>query len=223
MSGTIPPLILAMPSLSSDDGEVISLGVNLPVPARAKNAPGVGPGRFEDLLIKEVLPEVDRRYRTIPDGGHRGVDGFSLGGFSAVSLGLRFPDLFSSIGAFEPAVVYTGGRLPNGKPDPYLSEMTVTFGDPPDLALLRQVNPVDLVAAMEPEQVQRLTFHIETTPKGVGDHDRIEAFIQLLARKGAVNTLVPSGMPGAKHGWYWADDHLKRVLIKHAEVFLRAP
>lgn len=223
MSGTIPPLILAMPSLASDDAAVISLGVNLPVPARAGNAPGVGPGRFEDLLIKEVLPEVDRRYHTIADRGHRGVDGFSLGGFASVSLALRFPDLFASVGAFEPTVIYTGGRLPNGIPDPYLSEMTVTFGDPPDLELLRRVNPVDLVAAMAPGQLQRLAFHIETSPKGSEDHDRVEAFVQALARKGAVNTFVPASIPGANHGWYWADEHLKRALVKHAEVFVKAP
>jgi S-formylglutathione hydrolase FrmB len=223
MSGRMPPLILVMPPLSSLNKELIALGVNLASPKLAQGAPGVGPGRFEDFLVHEVIPTVDAQFRTLPDRRFRGVDGFSLGGFSAVSLAMRFPDLFASAGAYEGSFVWPGGVAPNGKPDPYLSEeFAATFGNPPDRDLLRRVNPLDLVDAMPASDLQRITFHIQSTLAGKSDQPRAALLVGKLRAKGAANTFTPMEMPGSQHGWYWADEHLKQVLPRHAAVFLQS-
>lgn len=52
--------------------------------------------RFVDAAVAHI----DRRFRTDP--ARRGLIGQSTGGFNAVSLGLRRPDLFSVIGASAP-------------------------------------------------------------------------------------------------------------------------
>ncbi len=223
MSGAIPPVILAMPPLSSDDRKVITLGINLPNPKRAGDHPGVGPGRFEEFLVREVIPEIDRRYRTIPLREYRGVDGFSLGGFAGVSLALRFPELFASVGAYEPSFLWPGGRRPDGRIDETITQdMAVTFGDPPDLELVQRYNPIDLIGAMPPEQLRQFTFHLQSAQPGSGDSARVDAFLTKLAAKGVTNSFTPPNITGGRHGWYWADEHLIQVLPKHLSTFAAA-
>lgn len=55
-----------------------------------------GPPRWESFHIGELLPEIDRRYRTIPDRSARAVAGVSMGGFGAMAWAARHPDLFGA-------------------------------------------------------------------------------------------------------------------------------
>src|SRR5690349_6940611 len=54
-------------------------------------------GRYEDYLIDEVIPFVDAQYRTIPQPEARGVFGKSSGGYGAMILGMRHPDVFRAV------------------------------------------------------------------------------------------------------------------------------
>ncbi|HWI52954.1 MAG TPA: alpha/beta hydrolase-fold protein [Symbiobacteriaceae bacterium] len=223
MAGAMPPVILVLPPMASANKEIIALGVNLPNPRLARGAPGVGPGRFEDFVVREVIPAVDREFRTIADRRYRGIDGFSLGGFTSISLAMRHPELFASAGAYEGSFVYPGGRRPDGQPDEYLNEeMKDTFGSPPDLALLQRVSPMDLAESLPAEDLERIAFHIQSAPVGRGDQDRAALLVRRLGARGIGNSFQPMEMPDAKHGWYWADDHLLQVLPRHAAVFERA-
>lgn len=50
---------------------------------------------YEDMFIKELVPFVDQQYRTIADGKHRATLGYSMGGFGALVLPLRNPEVIS--------------------------------------------------------------------------------------------------------------------------------
>jgi len=52
-------------------------------------------GCYEDYLCDEVVPEIDRRYRTLGPAG-RGVLGKSSGGIGALWLAMRRPGLFAA-------------------------------------------------------------------------------------------------------------------------------
>ncbi len=54
-------------------------------------------GRYEDYLIEEVIPFVDAHYRTIPTPEARGVFGKSSGGYGAMIMGMRHPDVFRAV------------------------------------------------------------------------------------------------------------------------------
>lgn len=223
MSGAIPPVILAMPSFASDDTKVISLGFNLPSLERAGVHPGLGTGRFEDYFVDEVIPTLDSSFRTIPNRNGRGLDGFSLGGYQALYLALKHPNLFSSVGVYEASLLWPGARLPNGSVDPYVKEdMSLVLGDNPDPKFIATVNPLDLVQAMDTNQLKRLSFHLQSAPPNVGDSNRNQAFVQALAAKGITNSFSPYYITGAKHGWYWADEHLKQALSHHLQVLAQA-
>ena len=60
--------------------------------------------KYEDYFFNELMPCIDKRYRTIPDKGHRAIGGLSMGGGGSFNYGMRRPDLFSSVYAISAAV-----------------------------------------------------------------------------------------------------------------------
>lgn len=61
--------------------------------------------RWEDMLVKDLIPDTDKKYKTIANKKHRVIGGLSMGGFGAIAVGLKNPDLFgfvfSSAGAIN--------------------------------------------------------------------------------------------------------------------------
>jgi enterochelin esterase family protein len=66
--------------------------------------PGDNTTVFEQHLLEDVMPAVERTYRTAPGRENRAVVGLSMGGGQALSIGLSHLDLFSHVGAFSSAV-----------------------------------------------------------------------------------------------------------------------
>ncbi len=60
--------------------------------------------KYESYIIKELIPEVDRQFRTNADRGHRAVAGLSMGGYGSLKFGLKYPELFSLVGSFSGAL-----------------------------------------------------------------------------------------------------------------------
>ena len=58
-------------------------------------------GDFAKILLEETIPMIDANYRTIPDAKHRAMCGLSFGGGQSWSIGLKHPEVFSSIGVFS--------------------------------------------------------------------------------------------------------------------------
>jgi enterochelin esterase family protein len=53
---------------------------------------------YERDLLEDIIPMIDRKYRTIADRKHRAIVGFSMGGGQAGRFGLRNLDTFSQVG-----------------------------------------------------------------------------------------------------------------------------
>jgi enterochelin esterase family protein len=53
-----------------------------------------GTGNYEDYLIKEIVPFVDENFMTIPKPASRCIIGKSSGGYGAMRLAMRRPDIF---------------------------------------------------------------------------------------------------------------------------------
>jgi S-formylglutathione hydrolase FrmB len=50
-------------------------------------------GYYEDYVIDEIVPHIDRTYRT----AGRGIFGHSSGGYGAIMLGMKHPDVFGAV------------------------------------------------------------------------------------------------------------------------------
>ena len=54
-------------------------------------------GRYEDHVVEELIPWVDRTFRTMPEREHRGVLGKSSGGYGSLVLAMRHSDRFGAL------------------------------------------------------------------------------------------------------------------------------
>ncbi len=68
---------------------------------------GVATDKYESYFIREIISDVDARFRTIKERRARGVGGLSMGGYGALKYGLKHPEQFafaaSLSGALDPA------------------------------------------------------------------------------------------------------------------------
>ncbi len=55
-----------------------------------------GKDRWEDMFISELIPYVEKEYRIRSKKEFRAIAGLSMGGYGALMLSMRNPDLFSS-------------------------------------------------------------------------------------------------------------------------------
>jgi enterochelin esterase-like enzyme len=63
--------------------------------------------KSETLIVRELLPYIDREYRTIAQPGARGICGFSMGGGGAMRLALKYPNLFGAAASLAAALEQT--------------------------------------------------------------------------------------------------------------------
>jgi hypothetical protein len=66
----------------------------------AVNSVNVGP--YGDAIIEELIPEVERRFRAIPEPWARWLDGGSTGGWESLALQLFYPDFFGGVWSYCP-------------------------------------------------------------------------------------------------------------------------
>ena len=83
----------------------------------------------ESVIIKELIPHIDRTYRTIPERGARAVEGFSMGGSGAPNLGFKYPELFGAVGIVAGSLQDVEGLI--GKRPPVFAKV---FGDDQEYA-----------------------------------------------------------------------------------------
>jgi len=101
-SGRMPPVIIVNISQGSA-GDVMALRARDFTPTRTpREATSGGAAAFLDFLEHDVIPFVDRTYRTIPTD--RGLLGHSYGGLFAIYCLVQRPALFQRIVAASPIV-----------------------------------------------------------------------------------------------------------------------
>lgn len=71
-------------------------------------------GNAETYLLKDVVPTIDKMFRTRVDAKQRGIGGLSMGGYCALNLGLKNPDLFSVALDFSGETSPVADTLPGG-------------------------------------------------------------------------------------------------------------
>lgn len=115
------------------------------------------PGRkYESYLLKELIPEIDKKFRTISDGDHRAIAGLSMGGYGAIKFGLKYPDLFALAGSFSGAL---GAASITQKAIPGAIGKTIDeiFGSPESET--RKANDLfDIVRRSTPDKIKEFPF-----------------------------------------------------------------
>ena len=176
-----------------------------------------GHERYEDFFIQELVPAIDRKYRTLARREDRGISGSSMGGYGALHLGMRHPDVFGAASAHSAALL---PKFPNPIPTEgrwgfYASVLQGPFGSPLNQAYWEAETPLTL--AEHPERFAGLKLYFDC-----GDHDRygFNEGNQLLDR-----VLTEKGFPHefflrpGNHGWSYLNQYMSYSLLFHWKQF----
>jgi S-formylglutathione hydrolase FrmB len=88
---------------------------------------------YEGQIVRDLIPHVDGTYRTLDVREGRAIAGLSMGGYGALKLALRHPDLFVSAASHSGAVRFPSEGWDDGP---------VVFGPAPGDGRLRAENDV---------------------------------------------------------------------------------
>jgi S-formylglutathione hydrolase FrmB len=172
--------------------------------------------RYEDFLIREFLPGIESRYRVKAGRASRAVSGASMGGYGALHLAFRHPELFSSISAHSPAIMeklpaFTGTIAGGGIRTRILGG---TFGTPPDAAFWERNSPLTLARSAN---LSGLKMYFDC-----GDQDDFGFETGSVALdKILTSRRVPHEAhiyPG-RHDWQYFAEHLPASLQFHSRIF----
>jgi enterochelin esterase family protein len=106
----IAPFLVVMP-LGYGGAHVNGDGTGIPPQGDVRGNVGL----YERDLLEDVIPLIDRTYRTIADRKHRAIVGFSMGGGQAGRIGLKHLETFSQVGIMSAGMGGGGGTA--GSPD----------------------------------------------------------------------------------------------------------
>jgi len=176
-----------------------------------------GRERYEDFFIREFVPAIDRKYRTIADAQARGISGTSMGGYGALHLAMRHPDVFGSASAHSAALL---PKFPDPVPKEgrwpfYARVLQEPFGSPLNQSYMEASNPLTL--AQHPERFAGLKLYFDC-----GDKDRygFEVGAQMLDRiLAGKNVPHEFALRSGDHGWTYLNQYLKYSLLFHWHEF----
>ncbi len=161
-------------------------------------------GKYNSMVVKELVPLVDHAYRTIPDRDHRGISGVSMGGQGAFTIGLTHPELFSSIASHMGAL-----NLPP------------LAGTAEEQAANAPLEPLTLVDSLSVRQLRRHTYYFDGGSSD--DFGFGQAALQMgteLTTKGVAYDY--QGGPGRHEDAYWVPK-LDRSFALHSRQFRAHP
>lgn len=106
-SGKIPPMIIVFPNSFANGMWCDSADGKRPI---------------ETIVVKEFIPEVDAKFRTIAKREGRIVEGFSMGGYGAGRLGFKYPKVFAGISMLAGGPLDLDFKGPRAEANPALRD-----------------------------------------------------------------------------------------------------
>jgi S-formylglutathione hydrolase FrmB len=175
--------------------------------------------RYEDFFLQEFLPLIERRYRTRAGRASRGIAGISMGGYGALHLAFRHPQLFGAVGAHSAAlleklpIVHSGDSQQPAR----VRILGDVFGSPVDPVFWKQNDPLSIVRAAD---LTGLHIYFDCGSEDDFGFDAGAATLdKLLAARRIPHEfhLYPGG-----HNWTYFAAYLPALLQFHFQVFASA-
>ncbi len=103
-AGKAKPMIVVM--TNGNPGQAAARGA-APISADIvqQNPGAMGQGKFEESLVKDVVPFIEKNYRVISAKDSRAVSGLSMGGMQTMNLANTYPEMFSWYGVMSMGLV----------------------------------------------------------------------------------------------------------------------
>src|SRR5438105_4501395 len=73
-------------------------------PTKVEGKGGGQADQYGRMIVEEIKPLVDRKYKTLPSAASTGLGGSSLGGLLTMHLALKYPTVFNRLAVLSPSV-----------------------------------------------------------------------------------------------------------------------
>jgi S-formylglutathione hydrolase FrmB len=174
--------------------------------------------RYEDFLVQEFLPGIESRYRIKPGRSNRGVSGVSMGGYGALHIAFRHPELFAGVSVQSPALMAeipaaAARSAANGMRSRVLGE---TFGSPPDSVFWERNSPVSMARKAN---VGGLKIYFDCGEQDdYGFEEGAKALDKVLTSR---NIPHQAHIYPGRHDWQYFAEHLPDSLQFQSRVFAK--
>ena len=155
---------------------------------------------YSDFFLQEFIPYIEAKYRVRPGQKGRAITGVSMGGYGALKIAMKHPDLFGSASAHSAVLLQdlSAAKVSAGRLQRFQAMFDKIYGINQDLTYWEANNPLTL--AKDTRKLNGLKLHFDC-----GTEDRLIIanieFVKLLMDKQVPFTYAQSG--GGHNAPYW--------------------
>ncbi len=165
-----------------------------------------GKVRYEDFLMKEFMPQMEKKYRAEGTRSTRGITGISMGGYGALRLAFKFPAEFAAVSAQMPALIPELPKdMSSGAPGSPAALMGDVFGSPFNRAYFDRNNVFYFARTDSAASLKRMKIYFDV---GNNDDYGFEQGAQVLDK-----LLTSRGIPHEFH--IYPGGHNAQFVVQH--------
>ena len=174
--------------------------------------------KWESYIVQELIPEVDKKFRTNTGRNQRAIAGLSMGGFGSLKFGLKYPDKFVLAGSFSGAL---GAASLTEKMVPGVIGKTIDGIFGPVESETRKSNDIfAIIRSITPEKTKTIPFiYLDCGTEDFLFGNNRE-FVNLLVEKKVPHEYRQ--LPGA-HDWKYWDKQVQEFLQLADKAFSGTP
>jgi S-formylglutathione hydrolase FrmB len=120
-----------------------------------------GKDPWEDMFVQEFIPFIEKEYRVRQKKEFRAIAGLSMGGYGALALSMRNPDLFSSCVAMSSGTFTDEEILANDNYDGYFKNIYGPKQAGKVSEHWKAHSPIHLLDAVDKEKLKSIRFYID--------------------------------------------------------------
>jgi S-formylglutathione hydrolase FrmB len=176
-----------------------------------------GSEKWEDAIVTEFIPMIESTYRVNASRANRGISGTSMGGYGALKIAMKHPDLFGSASAHSAVLLedLSAAKVSAGRLQRFQALFNKIYGINQDLTYWEANNPMTL--AKDTGRLNGLKLYFDCgTEDDYGFNLGAKQLDAMLTKAGYSHEahLYPGG-----HGWDYAMKHTNESLLFHWKAF----
>jgi S-formylglutathione hydrolase FrmB len=176
-----------------------------------------GSEKWEDAIVTEFIPMIESTYRVNASKANRGISGTSMGGYGALKIAMKHPDLFGSASAHSAVLLedLSAAKVSLGRLQRFQALFNRIYGINQDLVYWEANNPMTL--AKDTRKLNGLKLYFDCgTEDDYGFDLGTKQLDAMLTKAGYPHEahLYPGG-----HGWDYAMKHTNESLLFHWKAF----
>jgi S-formylglutathione hydrolase FrmB len=176
-----------------------------------------GREKWEDAIVTEFIPLIESSYRINATRTTRGISGTSMGGYGALKIAMKHPDLFGSASAHSAVLLQdlSAAKVSAGRLQRFQDMFDKIYGINQDLTYWEANNPMTL--AKDTKKLNGLKLYFDCgTEDEYGFDVGTRQLDEMLTKAGYPHE---SHLYPGRHGWDYAMQHTNESLLFHWKAF----